>query len=63
MERIISLFFVIAFTLIAITALFGAIKHARIDLAFYFVMSAWFAYFTADGLIEELKEEKEAKNV
>ena len=63
MERIISLFFVNAFTLIAITALFGAIQHTRIDLAFYFVMSAWFAFIIADDLIEELKEEKEEKNV
>ena len=60
MERIIKLFFIIAFFLIAVTALFGAIKERRIDMAFYFVMSAWFAYYEASELLEELKEDKEA---
>lgn len=57
MDRIINLFFVMSFALIAIGALFGAVECKRIDMAFYFVMSGWFAYIQGRELYNDLKDE------
>lgn len=57
MDRIINLFFVMCFALISVGALFGAIESRRLDMAFYFVMSGWFAYMQGSELYDELKDE------